>query len=343
MMRVFPEQGKHTGIKEKKTENWKQIYTRLGETANDEFGKSVAISGNYAIVGATGNDDGGSGAGKVYWYQREKDGNWKQVHTEIGEAVDDGFGHSVAISGNYSIVGATGNDEGGNLAGKVYWYRREKDGNWKQVHTEIGEAAVNFFGGGVSISGNYAIIGAYGFFLDSAFLTGKAYWYQREKDGNWKQVHTEIGEAAGDYFGFSVALDGNYAIISGSQNDEGGNDAGKAYWYQRESNGKWKQIHTEIGEAVGDRFGYSVAISGNYSIVSAPDNGEGGTDAGKAYWYQRESNGKWKQIYTRLGEAGSDEFGSSVTISGNYAIVGALKNNEGGPDAGKSYFYFKKY
>jgi len=324
--------------------NWKQVHTEIGEAAGDNFGYSVAISGNYAIVGAYRNDDGGSSAGKVYWYQREKDGNWKQVHTEIGETGGDNFGFSVAISGNYAIVGAYRNGDGGFLAGKVYWYQREKDGNWKQVHTEIGETEFNFFGFSVAISGNYAIVGA-NINSDGGSSAGKVYWYQREKDGNWKQVHTEIGETGGDQFGYSVAISGNYAIVGANSNDDGGaTDAGKVYWYQREKDGNWKQVHTEIGEAPSDFFGFSVAISGNYVIVGATGNDDGGSSAGKVYWYQREKNGNWKQIYTRLGEAPSDFFGRSVSISGNYAIVGANSNDDGGAtDAGKAYFYLKKY
>jgi hypothetical protein len=83
-----------------------------------------------------------------------------------------------------------------------------------------------------------------------------------------------------------------------------------------------------------------VAISGNYAIVGADLFDGIGDNQGKAYWYERQRDGKWREVHTQLGENTSDLFGESVAISGNYAIVGARQS---GADPGKAYFYLKRY
>ena len=135
--------------------SWKERFSEIGEKASSRFGNTVSISGNYAVVGTATSE------GKAYWYERQNDGKWKEVHSVIGEQAGSLFGNSVSISGNYAIVGAYGYDMDADTVdtGKVYWYERQNDGKWKEVHSVVGEKAVSFLGNSVSISGNYAIVG----------------------------------------------------------------------------------------------------------------------------------------------------------------------------------------
>ena len=267
---------------------WKEVHTIEGENATDLFGSMVAISGNYAIVGARRfNGTAGSRTGKAYWYQRQNDGKWKEVHTIEGENANDQFGNDVAISGNYAIVGTTSNVAAVSTSGKAYWYQRKNDGKWKEVHSVVGEKASSAFGETVSISGNYAVVGAYDFNGTAGVQAGKAYWYQRQNDGKWKEVHTIEGENDNIQFGISVAISGNYAIVGARRfTGSAGSLSGKAYWYQRQNDGKWKEVHTIEGENAVDLFGVSVAISGNYAIVGADVFPSAGNE-GKIYIYQR--------------------------------------------------------
>ena len=75
---------------------------------SSQFGISVSISGNYAVVGAWDYDVGSNtNEGKAYWYERQNDGKWKEVHSVVGEKANSDFGwRAVSISGNYAIVGA---------------------------------------------------------------------------------------------------------------------------------------------------------------------------------------------------------------------------------------------
>ena len=326
---------------ERKSDGWKLVFTALGEAANDNFGQSVSINGNYLTVGAYANDEGpGDNAGKVYLYERKRDGKWELVFTELGEVGSEQFGWSVSISGNYLAVGAYLNDEAGSGAGKIYLYER-KEGKWELVFTKLGEAASDNFGYSVSIGGNYLAVGAYanneGPGADDA---GKVYIYERKKNG-WELVFTALGEAANDLFGRNISVSGNYLAVGANRNNEGpgNNDAGKVYLYERKSDG-WKLVFTALGEAADDEFGFSVSVSGNYLAVGANFNDEGpGNSAGKVYLYERKSSG-WELIFTALGEVDSDQFGQNVSVSGNYLAAGAHFNDEGpGNSAGKVYLY----
>src|SRR6056300_674350 len=87
--------------------------------ANDQFGNSVAISGNYAIVGAYADDDKGSASGSAYIFNVNTGAELHHLLASDG-AADDWFGHSVAISGNYAIVGAPNDDDNLSNSGSAY-------------------------------------------------------------------------------------------------------------------------------------------------------------------------------------------------------------------------------
>ncbi|MCH8066348.1 MAG: FG-GAP repeat protein, partial [Chloroflexi bacterium] len=97
--------------------------------AGDRFGVSVAVSGDTAVVGAHGEDAGGSNAGAAYVFQRNQGGtdNWgevKKLSSSDAEAGDQ-FGRSVAVSGDTVIVGAFAEDAGGSAAGAAYLFDRD--------------------------------------------------------------------------------------------------------------------------------------------------------------------------------------------------------------------------
>jgi len=212
-------------------------------SGGDSFGVSTAISGNYAIVGAFNEDDaGGTNSGKAYIFNVT---TGALVHTLdnpnpfAGAYTGDYFGSSVSISGNYAIVGADFEDDAdGQNSGKAYIFNVTTGA---LVHTldnpnPYGGSSNDNFGASVSISGNYAIVGA---FNEDApdFIgvnTGKAYIFNVTTGA---LVHTldnpdaYIGSGP-DWFGFSVAISGNCAIVGAvNEDDAGGATSGKAYVY----------------------------------------------------------------------------------------------------------------
>jgi hypothetical protein len=278
--------------------------------AHDEFGWSVAISGDYAIVGAYG-EDGGAGnplisAGAAYIFHRTGDNTWDGgVKLMAPDAQsDDEFGYSVAISGDYAIVGARFEDGGaGNPrpeSGAAYIFHRTGDNTWDGgVKLMAPDAQYgDMFGCSVAISGDYAIVGAKSEDRgtgDPIDYAGAAYIFHRTGDNTWDAGTKLVAPdaQAGDYFGFSVAISGDYAIVGAYCEDGGTGDpidyAGAAYIFHRTGDNTWDNgVKLVAPDAQAeDRFGISVAISGEYVIVGAnsEDGGEGDprTDSGAVY------------------------------------------------------------
>jgi hypothetical protein len=305
--------------------------------ANDKLGHSIAISGNYAIVGVLNS---GAGAGAAYIFELSN-GTWTEKQKLLasdGIGSYDVFGQSVAISGNYAIVGANGNDDKGSESGSAYIFELS-NGTWteKQKLLASDGAAGDYFGRSVSISGNYAIVGANNS-DDKGIESGSAYIFELS-NGTWSQKQKLLASdgAASDFFGYSVSISGNYAIVGAWGDDDVGSYTGSAYIFEL-SNGTWtekKKLLASDG-AASDFFGRSVAISGNYAIVGARGDDDNGESSGSAFIFEL-SNGTWTEKQKLLASDGAAGhwFGESVSISGNYAIVGAYYNS----NIGSAYIF----
>ncbi len=309
---------------------------------SDEFGRSVAISGNTAIVGAYNEDTGGQNAGAAYIFERDSSGTWTQTKKLLASDPEafDGFGHSVAISGNIAIVAAPFENTGGSRAGAVYIFERDSSGNWSETETKKLFASVpkasDYFGKSVAISGNIAIVGAEGDDTGGD-QAGAAYIFECDSNGNWSETETQKLLASdptkSSSFGKSVAISDHIAIVGANSEDSGGYNAGAAYIFERDRSGTWTQTKKLLASEpkASDNFGWSVAISGNIAIVGAPYEDTAGDSAGAAYIFERDSSGNWSKTETQKLIASytsaSDKFGTSVAISNNIAVVGAYGEN----------------
>lgn len=328
------------------TEPFQTVAEKLtaSEGADDDFfGRSVAIDGDNAIVGAFETDLAGANEGSAHVYRREGD-TWVEIAalTADDAADDDNFGWSVAIDGDFAIVGAYADDLNGSDEGSAYVFQRSGD-SWTQVDklTANDAADDDLFGWSVAIDGDHAIIGARRDDLNGTD-EGSAYVFQRS-GGAWVQTDKlTAGDAAdNDQFGFSVAIDGEYAIIAAFEDDLSGTDEGSAYLYRR-SGDVWVQSDkVTAGDAADfDNFGSSVAIDGEYAIVGAPRDDLGTTDEGSAYVFRRIGD-EWVQIdKLAAGDAAEgDRFGFSVATDGTYAIVGARFDDLIGTNEGSAYVF----
>jgi hypothetical protein len=269
---------------------WTQIAKLTGKDSewDDIFGCSVALSGDTAMVGAWADDDRGSRSGSVYVF-REENGDWVQVQKLTAEdgAPDDRFGVSVSLMGNTALVGADWDDDRGSDSGSVYVFEK-LDGGWTQV-AKLAAAdggALDGFGSSIALEGDKAIIGAAG--DDSPQEnSGSAYIFTRI-DGNWTQtanLTARDGERM-DYFGCSVALSRDTALIGAMWDDERGTDSGSAYVFRREGS-RWSQLVelTPDGASQNDHFGYAVGLSDNMALIGASGDDERGDRAGAAYLF----------------------------------------------------------
>ena len=302
--------------------------------AGDIFGVSVAVSGDYAIVGASGEDiSTNSGQGAAYVFMRTGTNTW-DAGTKIvapGGAAGDRFGCSVAISGDCAIVGASWADISTNSdQGAAYVFRRTGTNNWDAGTKIVASdgAANDRFGESVAVSGDCAIVGAFWADISTNSDQGAAYVFRRTGTNTWDagtKITASDGSANYD-FGTSVAVSGDYAIVGASGADISGPDKGAAYVFRRTGTNTWDG-GTKIVASDGtgrDYFGDSVAVSGNYAIVGAP-GALISENQGAAYVFRRTGTNTWDAgtKITASDGAANDWFGDSVAISGDYAIVGA--------------------
>ncbi len=229
-------------------DNWgeKAILKASDGTANDEFGLSVAVDGNIAIVGAPFADIDDStpqDSGAVYIFYIDQGGlnNWgqvKKIMASNGAASDQltMYG-SISISGDYVIAGSWENDVLGSRAGAAYVYSRNLGGadNWGEMQILYSSTpdVDDYFGRSVAIDGNYLLVGSC---QDDGSQpnTGAVHGFLRQ-GSSWVEVTspplTASDGAQDDRFGCRVALDNTHALIGSVFDDDKGNSSGSAYIY----------------------------------------------------------------------------------------------------------------
>lgn len=318
--------------------------------AGDYFG-SVSISGDYAIVGAWHSDVGSNvNQGSAYIFHRTSN-TWSEQTKLVANdgTTSDQFGYFVCINGDYAIVGAPFDAIGSNVnQGSAYIFHRTGT-TWSQQAKLIASdgAASDAFGAAVSISGDYAIIGANSDAIGSNVNQGSAYIFQRS-GSSWSQQAKLVASdgAASDKFGEAVSIDGNYAIIGANSDDIGSNvNQGSAYIFQI-SGSSWSQQAKLVASdgAASDQFGYSVCINGDYAIIGAPLDVIGSNlDQGSAYIFQRTGATTWAQqekITAGDGQNG-DYFGISVSVNVDFAMIGSVYGGSGDGTQGAAYLFNK--
>lgn len=318
-------------------------------SSSDNFGTSVAISGDTLLIGAPYHFGAASSSGQAYVYQRSGSFWGEQAKlTATGAAASDYFGRSVGVDVDTAIVGAPGVDLTGQTdAGAAFVFLRTGT-SWalQQKLTAADALASDAFGSAVAVSGNLAIVGApkddsTGGIVD----VGSAYPFVRSGT-TWTQdpLLTPADGATLDLFGSSVAISVDTAVIGSPQNDAKGTNSGAAYVYQRGGTG-WgaPQKLTASDGTTGDLLGSGVAISSDTLVLGSPfADTILGTDSGAAYVWNR-SGGVWSES-TKLSAAdggSSDQFGAAVGISGDSAVVGSPQHTENFSRRGAAYVFLR--
>ena len=311
-----------------------------GLASLDRFGRSVAIDGDTALIGADGDDTGGADAGAAYIFTRSDTG-WSQQAKIVadGGSPSDYFGGAVAIDGDTALIGAVGDDTGGADAGAAHIFTRS-DAGWGRQEKLVGAGLgpSDRFGRSVAIDGDTALIGADGDDTGGADA-GAVYIFTRSNTG-WSQEGSKIqatDKQGDDHFGGSVAMDGDTLLIGAAGDDTRGADAGAAYIFTRSDTG-WSQEEKLIGAGLGpaDRFGHSVAIDGDTVFIGAVGDDVGGNNAGAVYIFTRSNTG-WSQEAKIHSKDQKDfgRFGRSVAIDGDTALIGAEVDGS----AGSAYIF----
>jgi len=331
--------------------------TALNGAAGDEFGVSVSVSGNTALIGARLGDGKVADSGSAYVFVRDPSTSplWDEEAKLIASdgANNDRFGFSVSIDGNTALIGAREDDDACLTfpceSGSAYVFVRTGT-TWTQEAklTASDEAGEDFFGVSVSVSGDRALIGAFGD-DDKGSASGSAYVFVRDPlTSSWTQEDKLIASdgAAVDFFGISVSLSGDTALIGAQLDDDKGSASGSAYVFVRDPlTSSWTQEDKLIAASDGaafDQFGFSVSLSGDTALIGAFADDDAGSGSGSAYVFFRTGT-SWAQQakLTASDGAAFDVFGISVSVNGDTAVIGARLDDDKGTNSGSAYFFLR--
>jgi hypothetical protein len=292
-----------------------------------------------------GDSDSGGGAG-----QPSKSFTPDEIQKILASdaANGEGFGVSVGLSGDFIVVGTPlGNGVGATSTGAAYIFERDAAGTWTEAAklTASGSQDGDEFGTSVAVSGDIALVGAVFANSPASSASGAAYVFERDAGGAWNEVVklNALDAATGVDFGISAAVSGDIALVGAPFEDEIAPNAGAAYVFKRDAGGAWSEEKKLVGgdSLANDFFGTSVAVSGNFAVVGAPEEDRTASNAGAAYVFERDAAGTWSEV-TKLiaSDAEADDFfGRSVSIRGDSVLVGASWEDEGGDKAGAAYVF----
>jgi len=314
------------------------------------FGHSVAVSGNFAIVGSPYDINSGNPYGGAHIYRLTGD-KWVLMQ-KIAEGAPWGlrFGYSVSISGNYAVIGVpeysptiSGNPAPGAVS--VYQYNGT---NWvfMQRLTDLTGANGDRFGNSVCISGNRIIVGANNDDNGAAIDQGSASIYQFN-GSSWVLMQKIIDAtgAANDFFGESVSIDRDIVVIGAPYDDNGTFlNQGSATIYRYIGSTWVSSLRTTNPSSAANLYwGTSVSVSGNAVIIGAPNERVGVNSSQGSVSFFDFTGTNWLyggKLSNPAGVAG-DGLGNYVSLSGDYAIVGAQSGNVGTSYQGYVMIFFK--
>lgn len=331
--------------------------------SGSNFGNSVAIDGDIAVVGSPGRS---LEAGGASIFVRNPDGTWVFQDTIVASNAEPGdrFGAAVAIAGTTIVVGAPDEDSGAtgvdgtesdnslSNPGAAYVFVRGSNGGWTQQAylkaSSPGPAAFDDFGTAVAIDGDRIVVGDSG--KDAGGNdTGAAFVFERS-GSTWTAATTltAFNTQALAGFGGAVSISGD-TIIIGARNESsdgtginadpsssGFNGSGAAYEFVRNQDGTWSEntFFKASNAEDNDSFGAAVSIDGDMLVIGARNEDSGivgdeadnsASAAGAAYVFSRDSSGDWsQQAYLKAANLeASDLFGWSVAAQGNHVLIGA--------------------
>jgi hypothetical protein len=333
------------GIKIGATTSTAKGTIRWNETKNDFEGYN-----GTAWVSLTG----GKGTwGNQFNYALPDDASEIQLKYNAGNGdYGKNLGESLAMHNNLLVAGASIDHSvsGETYSGNAYLLVKTVDG-WKQKNVFYNPTPENMESFGVSsgIHNSSIIIGASNAAV-SGSRKGEAYIYTYDSASNILSspvTLTANDGAEGDYYGRSVGIHGDYAVVGASGKSVAGfSSSGGVYIYKKNA-GTWSHFGflSPAERNSADLFGFKVSISGNWLAVSATGAAVNGTiAAGKVYLYQANANGTafiYHSTLTAPAPMPSGRYGHSLSISGDTLVVGEIQQTgfDGTQSTGKVYVY----
>ncbi len=304
-----------------------QKLTASDADSYDYFGWAVSIWGDVAMVGAKLDEDPDPDTGSVYVFRYDPETKtWQEQQKLIPSDWEfyGRFGNSISLQNNTVIIGASSDSEQDFIAGAAYVYTYDPNSQlWieKQKLLPLDPGYGANFGNSVSLSGDFALIGAQLHSVNGVGGAGAVYVFENN-GAQWIERQKLTAAIPGYFntFGRSVSLQDNIAVIGTPTSDDFETDAGSVsiFVYNPETL-QWSEqatLHSSDLE-IGDLFGGSVSIDGARVIIGARWDDDDGTESGSAY------------IFGGLGDCNNNGIIDICDIADGNATD---KNNNGQPD-----------
>ncbi|MDC0936376.1 PEP-CTERM sorting domain-containing protein [Pirellulales bacterium] len=237
----------------------------------DFFGIGVGIDERWAVVGAPLFNERAGGSGAVYTYDRQNNYARSQIDAPNDLGSESRFGLDVAVDGDSIVVGAPESSSTESIAGAAYLFDLSK--GTQTLLQSPNPRPLGQFGRSVDISGNLAIVGS--------VFEGRAYVFD-VRSGELVSELVHDAEDVMSWFGFSVAIDGDIAVVGAPRDSRFGNQAGAAFVFDTHT-GQQIELLSPASLTDRDLFGQSVAVDGRHALVTALGQNEG---MGGAYVFQ---------------------------------------------------------
>ena len=320
----FPIPPNHTGsvnVFADNGEGWMEtsVVTSAAVAVGDGFGQALTADGNTLLIGAPKTDDS---RGVAYVFQRSgPNAEWRQaavLRTAMRTAGDE-LGGSVALRGDFALVGAPGHAE---EAGAVIVFRM-LGGAWTEIATIEGSevAAGERFGSAVDFDGERLLVGAPGPFpglvpgAQTAPLAGSAYFFDLQAGDFVESARVTSGDDGPGMFGQSVVLQGDQAFVGAPIANE---FTGAVHPYERTARGEWSQGDAIVSSTPAPQsgFGMGLAGAGGDVFVGAPL-------AGVTYVFRPSTGGDWQELQALTMTSAMSFMGVAIAGDDDIAVVGA--------------------
>jgi len=307
---------------------------------NDNFGLSnyfngnvLSISGDYVAVGVPNKS---SAQGVVYVYKKQLNGTLSELAkltASDATSSSEYFGSSVSIDGNYIAIGARSKD----VNGSAYIFKNNGSDIFNEIDkiNDINGSNNAGFGNTIAISGGYIIVGAAESDINGSG-SGLALLFQNDGNDNFNLVKkiTPSDAEESKYFGNSVSIDGDNIVIGANGTRNNTSVRGKVYIYKTTDNTEKVLEPSDIEDY--DQFGFSVSVYGNYIVAGSINDDDNGSNSGSAYIFEKDGNGTEISKLTAFDADANDQFGFSVSISGDNILIGARSENS---SSGAAYLF----
>lgn len=317
--------------------------------AGDFFGSSVAVDGNTVLVGAWRKSDNGIDAGAAYLFNATTGAQIARLLPTDNNA-DDQFGYSVALRGNLALVGARADDflgifgTMGHNAGSAYLFDATTGTQIAKFVASDGDTFDSYnFGEAVALDGDIVIIGS----AADSLGGGAAYLFNVATPATPLEL-VKLQPADGSFslglgvgFGGAVSISGNIAVVGAFGDDTNLNNAGSAYVFDVTTYAQLAKLFPDDPE-MDDSFGAAVGITETTIIVGSAQDDDYGISSGSAYVFESDDDGNtWTQDFKLLASDGAagDQFGTSVAIRDDTAVVGSILDDDTVSGSGSAYLF----